>query len=253
MAIRKNKDSSWIVDVSNGINAVTLKQRRIVRKGFKTKREALEAEQYLRSVELKEKSFSSKVTIDILYKLLKEEDKINNRKKSYIDTQDNNYNKHIKDYFSKVYDVSKLTYEDIYQFREDLREKNAKNSDRYLSPNTINKIIILLKKILDVGLRKGYYNDNPVRLLKKLPIEKSKMNFWTVKEFKHFLSLFEKDEYNVELLFTVLFFTGLRLGEALALTGRDVEFPTSTIHVTKSVYVNKGEEHISSTKDKSWY
>lgn len=251
MAIRKNKDGSWIVDVSNGINAVTLKQRRIVRKGFKTKREALEAEQYLRSVELKEKSFSSKVTIDILYKLLKEEDKINNRKKSYIDTQDNNYNKHIKDYFSKVYDVSKLTYEDIYQFREDLREKNAKNSDRYLSPNTINKIIILLKKILDVGLRKGYYNDNPVRLLKKLPIEKSKMNFWTVKEFKHFLSLFEKDEYNVELLFTVLFFTGLRLGEALALTWRDVEFPTSTIHVTKSVYVNKGEEHISSTKTKS--
>lgn len=251
MAIRKNKDGSWIVDVSNGINAVTLKQRRIVRKGFKTKRDALEAEQYLRSVELKEKSFSSKVTIDILYKLLKEEDKINNRKKSYIDTQDNNYNKHIKDYFSKVYDVSKLTYEDIYQFREDLREKNAKNSDRYLSPNTINKIIILLKKILDVGLRKGYYNDNPVRLLKKLPIEKSKMNFWTVKEFKHFLSLFEKDEYNVELLFTVLFFTGLRLGEALALTWRDVEFPTSTIHVTKSVYVNKGEEHISSTKTKA--
>ena len=77
------------------------------------------------------------------------------------------------------------------------------------------------------------------------------MNFWTVKEFKHFLSLFEKDEYNVELLFTVLFFTGLRLGEALALTWRDVEFPTSTIHVTKSVYLNKGEEHISSTKTKA--
>lgn len=251
MAIRKNKDGSWIVDVSNGINAVTLKQRRIVRKGFKTKREALEAEQYLRSVELKEKSFSSKVTVDILYKLLKEEDKINNRKKSYIDTQENNYNKHIKDYFSKVYDVSKLTYEDIYQFREDLREKNAKNSDKYLSPNTINKIMVLLKKILDVGLRKGYYSDNPVRLLKKLPIEKSKMNFWTVKEFKYFLSLFEKDEYNIELLFTVLFFTGLRLGEALALTWQDIDFSSNTIHITKSVYVNKGISHISATKTKA--
>ena len=57
MAIRKNKDGSWIIDVSNGINAITLKQRRIVRKSFKTKREALEAEQYLRSVELKEKKF----------------------------------------------------------------------------------------------------------------------------------------------------------------------------------------------------
>lgn len=251
MAIRKNKDGSWIVDVSNGINAVTLKQRRIVRKGFKTKREALEAERYLRSVELKEKSFSTKITIDMLYQLLKEEDEINNRKKSYIDTQKNNYNKHIKDYFSKVDNIDKLTYEDIYQFREDLREKNARNSEKKLSPNTINKIIVLLKKILDVGLRKGYYKEHPVGLLKKLPIEKRKMQFWTVKEFKHFLSLFKDDEYNLELLFTVLFFTGLRLGEALALTWKDIEFFTSTIHVSKSMYVNKGEEHISSTKTKS--
>ena len=70
MALRKSRDGSWIVDVSNGINPISLKQRRIVRKGFKTKKEALEAEQYLRSVELKEKSFNSKISIDILYDLL---------------------------------------------------------------------------------------------------------------------------------------------------------------------------------------
>ena len=46
-----------------------------------------------------------------------------------------------------------------------------------MNPNTINKIMILLKKILDVGLRKGYYNDNSVKLLKKLPIEKKKNDF----------------------------------------------------------------------------
>lgn len=251
MAVRKSKNGTWIADVSSGTNPITLLQRRIVRKGFKTKKEALEAERYLRSVELKEKSFSTKITIDMLYQLLKEEDEINNRKKSYIDTQENNYNKHIKDYFSKVDNIDKLTYEDIYQFREHLQEKNARNSEKKLSPNTINKIIVLLKKILDVGLRKGYYKEHPVGLLKKLPIEKRKMQFWTVKEFKHFLSLFKDDEYNLELLFTVLFFTGLRLGEALALTWKDIEFSTSTIHVSKSMYVNKGEEHISSTKTKS--
>ena len=228
MAVRKSKNGTWIADVSSGTNPITLIQRRIVRKGFKTKKEALEAERYLRSVELKEKNFGAKITIDMLYQLLKEEDEVNNRKKSYIDTQENNY-----------------------QFREHLREKNAKNSEKKLSPNTINKIIVLLKKILDVGLRKGYYKEHPVGLLKKLPIEKRKMQFWTVKEFKHFLSLFKNDEYNLELLFTVLFFTGLRLGEALALTWKDIEFSTSTIHVSKSMYVNKGEEHISSTKTKS--
>lgn len=251
MALRKSRDGTWIVDVSNGINPISLKQRRIVRKGFKTKKEALEAEQYLRSVELKERSFNSKISIDILYDLLKEEDKINNRKQSYIDTQENNYNRHIKNYFEKVDDVAKLTYEDIYQFREHLREKNAQNSEKKLSPNTINKIIILLKKILDVGLRKGYYKEHPAGLLKKLQIEKAKLNFWTVKEFKHFLTLFNDDEYNIKLLFTVLFFTGLRLGEALALTWQDIDFSSNTIHITKSVYVNKGISHISATKTKA--
>ncbi|CAM4286907.1 hypothetical protein AT575_08495 [Streptococcus penaeicida] len=55
MAIRKAKNSRWIVDVSNGVDPITLNQRRIVRKGFKTKKEAIEAEQYIRGVELKSK------------------------------------------------------------------------------------------------------------------------------------------------------------------------------------------------------
>lgn len=251
MAIRKDKDNSWIVDISNGFDPITLKQRRIVRKGFKTKKEATEAEHYLRSVELKERFYGAKITVPMLYDMLKEEDSINHRKTSYINTQENNYNRHIKDYFSNVDNVEKLTYEDIYQFREHLRQKVAQNSDKPLSTNTINKIMILLKKIFDVGLRKGYYTTNPVKLLKKLPIEKTKMQFWTIAEFQQFLKLFEVDEYNIKLLFTVLFFTGLRLGEALALTWQDVDFTSNTIHVTKSTYVNKGISHISTTKTKA--
>ncbi|HFI0136292.1 TPA: tyrosine-type recombinase/integrase [Streptococcus suis] len=251
MAIRKDKDGGWIVDISNGFDPITLKQRRVVRKGYKTKKEATEAEHYLRSVELKERFYGAKITVSMLYELLKEEDSINCRKISYINTQDNNYNRHIKDYFSKVDNVGKLTYEDIYQFREHLKQKVAQNSNKPLSTNTINKIMILLKKIFDVGLRKGYYATNPVKLLKKLPIEKTKMQFWTVEEFQRFLTLFELEEYNIKLLFTVLFFTGLRLGEALALTWQDIDFSSNTIHITKSIYVNKGISHISTTKTKA--
>ena len=251
MSIRKDKDGGWIVDISNGFDPITLKQRRVVRKGYKTKKEATEAEHYLRSVELKERFYGAKITVSMLYELLKEEDSINCRKISYINTQDNNYNRHIKDYFSKVDNVGKLTYEDIYQFREYLKQKVAQNSNKPLSTNTINKIMILLKKIFDVGLRKGYYATNPVKLLKKLPIEKTKMQFWTVEEFQQFLTLFEPEEYNIKLLFTVLFFTGLRLGEALALTWQDIDFSSNTIHITKSIYVNKGISHISTTKTKA--
>lgn len=251
MAIRKDKEGGWIVDISNGFDPVTLRQRRIVRKGFKTKKEATEAEQYLRNVELKERFYGSKISVSMLYDLLKQEDKINHRKISYINTQENNYNRHIKEYFSKVDNVNKLTYGDIYTFREHLRQKETQNTNKPLSANTINKILILLKKILDIGVREGYLASNPVKHLKKLPVEKAKIRFWTIKEFQKFLGLFKAEEYNLKLLFTVLFFTGLRLGEVLALTWQDIDFATNTIHITKSIYTNKGISYLSSTKTKA--
>lgn len=251
MAIRKAKNGGWIVDVSNGVDPITLNQRRIVRKGFKTKKEAIEAEQYIRGVELKSKISNGRITVNMLYQLLKQEDVINHRKQSYINTQDNNYNRHIKDYFSKVKDVSKLDYDDVYKYREYLRNTIAQNSNEPLNPNTINKIMILLKKILDIGIKKGYYTNNPVKMLKKLPIAKAQLNYWSIEEFKEFLNLFEPEEYNYQLLFTCLFFTGMRLGEALALTWNDIDFTTQTIHITKSIYISKGISYISTTKSKA--
>lgn len=251
MAIRKAKNSRWIVDVSNGVDPITLNQRRIVRKGFKTKKEAIEAEQYIRGVELKSKISNGRITVNMLYQLLKQEDVINHRKQSYINTQDNNYNRHIKDYFSKVKDVSKLDYDDIYKYREYLRNTIAQNSNEPLNPNTINKIMVLLKKILDIGIKKGYYTNNPVKMLKKLPIAKAQLNYWSIEEFKNFLNLFEPEQYNYQLLFTCLFFTGMRLGEALALTWNDIDFTTQTIHITKSIYISKGISYISTTKTKA--
>lgn len=251
MAIRKAKNSGWIVDVSNGVDPITLNQRRIVRKGFKTKKEAIEAEQYIRGVELKSKISNGRITFNMLYQLLKQEDVINHRKQSYINTQDNNYNRHIKDYFSKVKDVSKLDYDDVYKYREYLRNTIAQNRNEPLNPNTINKIMVLLKKILDIGIKKGYYTNNPVKMLKKLSIAKAQLNYWSIEEFKEFLNLFEPEEYNYQLLFTCLFFTGMRLGEALALTWNDIDFTTQTIHITKSIYISKGISYISTTKTKA--
>ncbi|VJT98398.1 site-specific recombinase, phage integrase family [Streptococcus pneumoniae] len=53
MAIRKGKDGNWVVDISNGFDPITLKQRRLVRKGYKTKKEAIEAEPLLTKCRVK--------------------------------------------------------------------------------------------------------------------------------------------------------------------------------------------------------
>lgn len=251
MTVKKAKNGTWTIDISDGFHPVTQKRIRIVRKGFKTKKEALDIEQHIRVVELREKRFDFLVTTDMLFNILEEEDRQNNRKISYISTQKNNYERHIKPYFKDT-NLNKLSYEHIFEFREHLKTKFKKqNSNSTLSPNTVNKIMILLKKIFDTGVRKSLIDKNPVDNLRKLPISKPTINFWSVEEFNEFRKLITKDEISYDLFFTIAFFTGMRMGEILALNWYDINLITSTIHVTKTAYFVNNENHINSTKTRA--
>lgn len=251
MTVKKAKNGTWTVDISDGFHPVTQKRIRIIRKGFKTKKEALDIEQHIRVVELREKRFDFLVTTDMLFNILEEEDRQNNRKISYISTQRNNYERHIKPYFKDT-NLNKLSYEHIFEFREHLKTKSKKqNSNSTLSPNTVNKIMILLKKIFDTGVRKSLIDKNPVNNLRKLPISKPTINFWSVEEFNEFRKLITKDEISYDLFFTIAFFTGMRMGEILALNWYDINLITSTIHVTKTAYFVNNENHINSTKTRA--
>ncbi len=251
MTVKKAKNGTWTIDISDGFHPVTQKRIRIIRKGFKTKKEALDIEQHIRVVELREKRFDFLVTTDMLFNILEEEDLQNNRKISYISTQKNNYERHIKPYFKDT-NLNKLSYEHIFEFREHLKTKSKKqNSNSTLSPNTVNKIMILLKKIFDTGVRKSLIDKNPVDNLRKLPISKPTISFWSVEEFKEFRKLITNDEISYDLFFTIAFFTGMRMGEILALNWYDVNLITSTIHVTKTAYFVNNVNHINSTKTRA--
>lgn len=251
MTVRKEKNGTWTVDISDGFHPITQKRIRVVRKGSKTKKEALELEQHLRIVDLKEKRFDFLITTDMLFELLEEEDIQNNRKISYLSTQKNNYERHIKPYFQNV-NLNKLSYENIFEFRKYLKTKPKKQNDnQHLSNNTINKIIILLKKIFDTGVRKSLIDKNPVENLRKLPINKKIITFWSIEEFARFRKLITKEEKSYDLFFTVAFFTGMRMGEILALNWNDINLLTNTIHVTKTAYFLNKRNHINSTKTRA--
>ena len=251
MTIRKTKSGKWTVDVSNGFHPVTQKRIRIIRKGLKSKKEALELEQHIRVVELKEKQFDFVVTTDMLFDLLEEDDLKNGRKVSYTSTQRNNYERHIKPYFKNT-NLNKLTYDHIFEFREYLKTKPKKqNENETLSYNTINKVLILLKKIFDTGIRKSLIDKNPVENLRKLPIRKPNIKFWSIEEFTRFRELIQDDETSYDLFFVIAFFTGMRMGEILALNWNDINLLTNTIFVTKTVYFVNNTSYINTTKTRS--
>lgn len=122
---------------------------------------------------------------------------------------------HIKVYF-KNRRVKNLINLDILKWHESLDNKN-------LSISTKKFCHITLSAILDYGVK--FYNlsynvAKNVGNFKSPKSEKKEMNFLTLDEFNKFIPFEENDLY--KKFFTVLFYTGLRKGELLALTKEDV-------------------------------
>ena len=92
--------------------------------------------------------------------------------------------------------------------------------------------------------RKKYeiYNNVPSRFEKynesaDVPLGR-KMQFYTPQEFQQFISVVDDPLYKT--LFTLLYRTGMRSGEALALTWSDIDFQRSFVSITKTVNTKMG-------------
>ncbi|MGN0489376.1 MAG: tyrosine-type recombinase/integrase [Ruminococcus sp.] len=72
------------------------------------------------------------------------------------------------------------------------------------------------------------------------------MDFWTREEYGRFIAEVKKPA--ARLAFELLFWTGMREGELLALTLNDVDFKTSKISITKSFATLEGEEILNDAK-----
>ncbi|KRN83828.1 hypothetical protein IV75_GL000993 [Carnobacterium maltaromaticum] len=245
MVIRKDKNGKYMVDVSNGFDPITNKQKRFQKKNISTKEEAIQIEMNARLFKLNDISKSDNLTIDNLFNLMLKENIKEDVKQSYVSSQQYNFKAHIQPYFEHS-TIKKVQRDDIIKFRDYLQSNEKK-----LSNNTVNKIMILLKKIFDSAIKVDLITDNPCLHLKKLKVDKKKMQFWTITEYKDFINSIDDKDKHYKYLFTTLFFTGMRIGEALALTWNDINFATGEINVTKTTSIIRGETIISEPKTKA--
>ena len=63
------------------------------------------------------------------------------------------------------------------------------------------------------------------------------MNFWEFVEFKQFIAVVDDPLYKT--FFSILYYSGARKGELLALTWADVDFEQNAIHINKTEYNRK--------------
>ena len=147
--------------------------------------------------------------------------------------------------------IKDFTISHFEMWKKEMYKFNISNAYR-------NDIFKLLKAMFNFA--SAYYNFNSNSFYHKMtnftdPNEaKKEMDFYTYDEFKHFIS-FEKD-LKYKCMFEILYYCGLRRGEARGLSWDNINFEKNTLTVSKQI-ISTGNSHssdvISTLKTKSSY
>lgn len=143
-------------------------------------------------------------------------------------------------YFKKKA-INDIKPSDIREWQNELINEGYKAT--YLK--TINN---QLSAIFNYAQRYYSLSDNPC--LKAGTIGKARaeeMQFWTKEEFNKFVKGIE-DKIQSKMAFYTLFWTGIRIGELMALTYSDIDFKDSIISINKSYQRIRGRDVITPPK-----
>lgn len=116
------------------------------------------------------------------------------------------------------------------------------------APTYLKSINNQLAALFNYAVRYYDLNDNPC--MKAGSIGKSKaddMEFWTKQEFKQFLPSMDKKP-EARMAFMLLYWTGMRIGELLALTYEDIDLEKRIISISKSYQRLDGKDVITPPK-----
>ncbi|MFR5451976.1 MAG: tyrosine-type recombinase/integrase [Roseburia hominis] len=152
-------------------------------------------------------------------------------RQSTIDGKKHVFEKLILPYFVNK-PINKITPKDIRAWQNEMIAKDYSNS--YLD-RMQNMITALFNYAVD------YFNlaENPCHKAGRMGKREVVVNFWTKEEFDRILAAME-DEPTAHVSFSLLYYSGIRFGEFLALTPKDFDFKKNTLDITKNLQrINK--------------
>lgn len=131
--------------------------------------------------------------------------------------------------------VQKATFKDIQNFLNDTTN---------LSNSYIEKIMIQLNLIFNEAINRDYIYKSPMRNVIK-PVSKKatkKVDAFSIEEQKELIKRFKNSKYGD--MFSIAMFTGMRIGEILALQPLDVDLNKNVVHITKTISRDRNKQPI---------
>ena len=140
-------------------------------------------------------------------------------------------------------ELQKLTAIELQRFVTDLLISGNSATNEGLSSSTVNSIITVLKSSLTVALDLGLIQSNPASKLKRPKhTEKQVECFSPTEQKKIERAVAEKNKQPHLFGIVLCLYTGLRIGELLALEWKDLNLKNETLSVTKTCYDGKDKD-----------
>ena len=242
MPAYKNKENgSWYVVTQ--YTDWTGERKPKCKRGFATRREALEWEQKFQQQNAGDLDMSFEAFCEIYTNDLKAR-----LKESTWQTKENIIKTKLLPYFGKR-KINEITTKDVIAWQNELLayrdEKRKPYSQTYLK--TLHN---QLSAIFNHAVRFYDLHSNPAAKAGNMGTEERReMLFWTKEEYQKFAEEM-MDKPVSYYAFQMLYWTGIREGELLALTPADFDFERGTVKISKTYQRLKGQDVITSPKTK---
>ena len=213
----------------------TGKKRKSSKKGFKTKKEA---EDWLAHFLLQQASDPS-MTLKDFWEIYMEDMK-KRLKETTVANKEQIFQNCILPYFGDT-PINEITAAKIRKWQGEMMEKNFK-------PTYLKSIQNQLSAVMNYAVRFYDLKSNPCK--KAGPMGKNDADekpYWTLEEFNKFADAIS-DKHEAWMGFQILFWTGMRVGELLALKVDDIDLENKTIRIDEGYTRFKGRDIISTPK-----
>lgn len=241
MSVNKDtvKIGNWLVSVRYKDH--TGKTRQKCKRGFKTKREGLAWEREF----LKQSNMKLDMTFKSFVEIYTEDCK-HRIKQNTWKTKQSIIEHKLMPYFQDK-KMNEIKPADIIRWQNTIMKgKNCRGVD--MSPVYLKSIHNQLAAIFNHAIRYYELPSNPAQKAGNMGKEKTKeMLFWTKEEYQQF-SYIMMDKPMSYYIYEVLYWTGVRSGELLALTKDDFDFEKSTLRINKSYQRIDGTDIITDPK-----
>lgn len=235
MAYKEKDTKKWTAQWFETNAKGEKKKRR--KRGFETKREALEYE--------RQKKLNNSRSMDMKLSEFMEvyfEDKQNELKERTMKNKRYMMEQHIIPYFGNQM-MSEITAGQIIQWQNEMQTKGFSEAYLRMIQNQLTSLFTHASRIYDL-------HTNPCKKVKRMGSSDNRsLDFWTVDEYQKFIQTMEPGS-RYYLIFEILFWTGCRIGELLALTPKDIDFERNQISITKTYYRTERQDVITEPKTK---